>query len=266
MIVRLPAGFKRLKEISTLTVAHERFASDVAAILATGTFYHWAASHPERKEYQGRRPVYSAPLPHAGARVVVRHAWRGGLLAPLLRDLWLPPTPAPRELLISAILARAGVPTPPVVAFATYRAAGLLRRVDLMTVEVDGPDLARALALRPPESERQEIVRAVAQLVSALHNAGAWHQDLNAKNILIGQNAAGAAVGIALDVDRVQFVPAGDPHALEANIERLARSSDKYRARGEAALTAAEFQTIRDLVRSDEATRAQARETAFEAL
>lgn len=263
MILRVPRGYRRLEGITPLAVSHDKFAEVVTKIRRDGSLYDWAAQHPERREYRGRAPVYSAPLPDGGPRVVVRHAWHGGLLAPLLRDVWLPPTPAASELIIAAILARAGVPTPPVIAFATYPAAYMFRRVDVMTQEVDGADLAATLATNPG-ADRAGLHRALARLLSGLLNAGAWHQDLNAKNVLVTTNGNGEQQAVLLDVDRVKFVPAGDPHMGSANLDRLRRSMEKFRARGEPALTAEDFSEVERLIVHEEATRASDRVKALE--
>jgi hypothetical protein len=263
MILRLPRGYRRLEGIRPLAVAQERFADALTHIRRAGTLYEWASQHPERREFSGRAPVYSAPLPNGGPRVVVRHAWHGGLFAPLLRDWWIPPTPAATELVIAAILARAGVPTPPVIAFATYPAAYLFRSVDVMTVEVEGADLAATLA-NDPDLDRPALHRSLARLFSGLLNAGAWHQDLNAKNILITRNGSGEPHAVLLDVDRVKFVPAGDPHMGSANLDRLRRSMEKFRARGEAALSEDDFVEIERLIGDEEAERASDRATALE--
>lgn len=263
MILRLPRGYRRLEGITPLAVAQEKFADALTQIRRDGSLYEWAAKHPERREYRGRAAVYSAPLPGDGPRVVVRHAWHGGLLAPLLRDVWLPPTPAASELVIAAILARAGVPTPPVVGFATYKAAYLFRSVDVVTMEVDGADLAATLA-RDPNADRADLHRALARLFSGLLNAGAWHQDLNAKNILVATNGSGDRQAVLLDVDRVKFVPAGDPHMGAANLDRLRRSMAKFHARGEPALGPMDFTEIERLIGHEEATRATDRVKALE--
>lgn len=258
MIVRLPRGYQRLAGISPLAVAHDTVADAVREILTHGTLHDWARDHRERWEYQGRGPVYSAPLP-GGPRVVVRHAWRGGLLAPLLRDLYLPPTPAPTELLISNILTQVGVPTPPVLGFATYKAAAFLRRADVVTVEVDGRDLAATLAQADPPG-RRALAPVVATLIGALTEAGAWHQDLNAKNILVTQKADGTRLAVLLDVDRVRFMPGGDPHVRDANLARLQRSIEKARAAGAVTFSADDWSAVVTRVHEDEEIRRATRE------
>jgi hypothetical protein len=77
------------------------------------------------------------------------------------------------------------------------------------------------------------LVDATAQLLAALARAGARHEDLNLKNVLISRPALPNAESAeptawAIDVDRVSF---GHPRvrAMEANLSRLARSARKWR-------------------------------------
>lgn len=259
MILRFPRGYQRLQGITPLAVAHDQVADSVRAILASGTtLFDWAANHLQRWQYNGRGPVYSAPLPD-GPRIVVRHARRGGLIGPILRDLYLPPTPAPSELLISAILQQAGVPTPPVLAFATYRAPWPFRRVDIATVEVEGSDLATALA-NTDHAGRRALTAPVAALVASLTEAGAWHQDLNAKNILIASREGRAPVAVVIDVDRVRFSPGGDPHVRDANLARLRRSIAKARGRNLATFSEDDWSALVAAVAAEEAERARHRQ------
>lgn len=246
-------------------VAHHRLADGVREALAAGSLYAWAAAHPARRQLQGRLPVYAAPLPPEGPRVVVRHVTHGGLLAPLLRDRFLAPTRAPLELATSLLLARAGVPTPPVAAFATYRVAPLVRRADVMSIELPGRDLGAALLDAAGAGEREPLLAPVAALLGALTQAGAWHPDLNVKNILLVPDGAGALHPAVLDVDRVRFVPPSDPNLREANFQRLARSVRKWRARHGAGFTEAELDQLHQRLLQDEAVEAAHRALAMEA-
>jgi hypothetical protein len=196
---------------------------------------------------------------------VIRHARRGGLLAPVLRDLYLPPTPAPSELIISAILQAYGVPTPPLAGFATYRAAGVLRRFDVATLEIDGTDLATTLTGMTTDEQRASLLPPLTALLAALLNAGAWHQDLNARNILLTRNTQGETMAAVLDVDRVRFSPGGDPHIRQANLDRLRRSLDKLASTGVTVLSASQLAKIDDAVRAADAARAAERAAAAEA-
>lgn len=255
----------RLPHAGAEVVAHHKLADAVATTLASGTLYDWARGHPQRRVLQGRLPVYAAPLPNDGPRVVVRHAHHGGRLAPLLGDRFLPPTRAPAELVTSLILAHAGVPTPPVVAYAVYRAGPLLRRADVMSVELPGQDLGAALLAASNDAEQSALVTPVATLLGALTQAGAWHPDLNVKNILLIPDDGGALHPAVLDVDRVQFVPPGDPNLRDANFQRLDRSVAKWRRLHGAGFSDRAMREIRDRLVQDEAVHAAHRALAMEA-
>jgi len=232
-----PQGYERLDIAGATVIAHQRLAGAVRSALGAGTLYDWAREQPERRQMQGRLPVYAAPLPDGGPRVVVRHAHHGGVFGPLFGDRFLPPTRAPRELAASLYLARAGVPTPPVVAYAIYDAGPLVRRVDVMTVELPGRDLAAALEGATTDAERLALAPAVASLLGALTQAGAWHPDLNVKNILLIPDDDGQPHPAVLDIDRVQFIPTGAPTVRKANFGRLERSLAKWsRAHGDVSI------------------------------
>jgi hypothetical protein len=66
-------------------------------------------------------------------------------------------------------------------------------------------------------------------LLRGLIQAGAYHQDLNLKNVLL---TAGSGPGLdahVLDVDRVRFSSPGSPLVAKANLDRLIRSLIKWR-------------------------------------
>ncbi len=261
----VPPGYVRLDVPQGDVVVHQKLADAARTALEAGTLYAWAAAHPDRRQMQGRLPVYAAPLPHEGPTVVVRHAQHGGMLAPLLRDLFLPPTRAPRELATALLLARSGVPTPPVAGYAIYRAGPILRRADVMTVHLPGEDLGAMLRGAMSDADRARLVTTVAALLGALTQAGAWHPDLNVKNILLVADDAGELHPAVLDIDRVHFVPPGDPNVREANFQRLARSMDKWRTLHGVGFTDDERRAIHDRLLQDEAVEATHRALALDA-
>ena len=240
----IPAGYVRLEVGDAEGVCRADCEGAVREALAAGSLYAWAAAHPARRELRGRAPAYAVPLPGGAADVVVRHSWHGGLLAPVTRDLFLPPTRAPRELRASTRLTAAGVRTPEVVAYAVYPAGPAFRRADVATCLVpDGRDLATAIAERRGETVVEgpgaptrlaPWLRPTGALLHALAAAGARHPDLNLKNVLLAPTADGADEAWVLDVD-VLRLPDGPPStgavwgAGEANFERLARSLRKWR-------------------------------------
>lgn len=203
-----------------------------------GTLHAWAASVPQPRALQGRGVVYVATVPGTQAGVAVRHAWHGGLLAPLTGDRFLMPTRAPREAAASATLRERGIATPDVLAYALYRAGPGLRRVDVCTRFVpDAWDFGAVLAGHAPTLARGGAERAVLDLLARLAAAGVVHPDLNVKNILLVPQRGTAAVDAwLLDVDVVEF-RAGPPRRLMAlNLARLQRSIRKWHTRHELAL------------------------------
>ena len=196
--------------------------------LLHGTLYEYAGRHPERRQMKGRGDVFAAPLPGHDHAVVVRHAFRGGAPATVTRDLFFPPTRGLRELLVSQRLRAADVCTPEVVAYVTYPAGAILRRFDIATREIpNGADLFAWLAATDDEGARDVVLNAAAGAVASLVAAGAHHQDLNIRNVLVAPGPDGGLIGWILDVDRVRFHVPGSPTVRDANLARLRRSLRK---------------------------------------
>ena len=226
-----PAGYVRVGVAPRQAVVREREANDVRAVLTAATLHDWASRNANANLYTGRAPAYGVGLPSSGTRVVVRHARHGGLLAPMTGDLFAGAGRAPHELAMSTRLVAASVPTPAFVAYAVYPAAFGLSRIDVVVEEIVGArDLANVVG---DAGVTPALVDATAQLLAALARAGARHEDLNLKNVLISREPLpngepGAPIAWAIDVDRVSF---GHPRvrAMEANLSRLARSARKWR-------------------------------------
>jgi hypothetical protein len=178
----------------------------------------------------GRAPVFAVDLPGNCGRVVVRHNMRGGWMAKFNKDLFVLPTRGFRELVSSLRLRAAGVSTPEVVAYVSYPKNWLVRRSDVATREIpNGHDLSVALAKVLDHDHRKMVLDAIVKLLRSLTHAGAHHQDLNLKNVLL---TAGTGEGLdahVLDVDRVRFSSPGSPLVAKANLDRLIRSLRKWR-------------------------------------
>jgi hypothetical protein len=244
-MVSVPAGYVRIRsqDGDAEGVALDVVAAPLSTVLASGTVYaHAAAASGRRTLDGGRGPVYAMPI--GGIAAVVRHARHGGLLARLTGDLYLAPTRAPYELATSIRLREAGVATPEVLAYARYRVGpraaagrGGLRRVDIVTREIPGGcNLAACLspigadgnALGVASRDRRPAVwEAVRALIDAMSRVGAYHADLNVRNVLITDADGSAPIAHALDIDRVIWRRPGDPAVARANTARLDRSARK---------------------------------------
>ena len=237
-------GYAKLRVGEARGLVSETCLRRVEEILAEGTLYAYAQSQPGARSFKGRAPAYVADLDGCGS-VVVRHAMRGGLLGKTGTDLFLPPTRGLRELVNSLRLRLAGVPTPEVVAIVSYRAGPILRRSDVATREIaESHDLAVVLREMTDPAERESCLRATGALLGALARAGAYHPDLNARNVLITWDAAEGAKAHVLDVDRIRFHVPGDPMVASANAERLSRSLVKLRGTGSLTISDDELKSI----------------------
>jgi 3-deoxy-D-manno-octulosonic acid kinase len=224
-----PPGYERLIGNHVEAVGLSTLAAPLVEALREGSFYEYGAHHPRARTLAGRGVAYAVPLPDETTRVVVRRSRHGGLLAPITGELFLGRTRAPRELDTALRLARLGVPTPELVAYATYPAGMVTRRADVVTREVvNSADLAAAIAAVASEAEKRTILVAVARLVASLTAAGARHPDLNIKNILIAPDENGAPQALVLDVDRIWFDVPGARRVTTRNLQRLTRSARKW--------------------------------------
>lgn len=225
----LQHGYVELAVKEFRAVALDRAAAAVAEALASGTLHEWSSQQPVREEMRGRGVMYSVDLPTIPAiPVVVRRNRHGGLLHGLTGEYFMTPTRAPLELATSLRLIAAGIPTPEVIAYAIYPAAGIFARSDVMTRRLPAGDDLPAAWQTLSGTDRRPVLTAVARLLAALARAGAWHADLNLKNIYIAGVGADL-IAYLLDVDRVTF-PGGEGIAAR-NFKRLERSARKWRNR-----------------------------------
>ena len=210
----------------------------VVAVLATlvemhGTLYDWAADQPQPRALRGRAPVYVAALPGAAGWVVVRHAWHGGLLAPVTRDRFRGTGRPEREYVTSARLRAVGIPTTEVLGFACYWTGVGFCRVDVVSRFVpDAFDLGMIAAGLVPDIDRDDALAATQTLLVRLATAGVVHPDLNVKNVLLVRETNRSLTAMIIDVDVVRWDSAQSPRAImHANVTRLARSMRKWRSR-----------------------------------
>jgi 3-deoxy-D-manno-octulosonic acid kinase len=163
---------------------------------------------------------------HDGSRRwVMRHYCRGGLAARLLDDRYLwtgaDRTRAFREWRLLRELRASGLPVPAPVA-ARYQRSGPFYRADLITEELPTRrTLAGALASAPLAAARW---RDVGQCIGRLHAHGVHHADLNAHNLLLGDDGT----VYVLDFDRGRIRARGEWE--QAVLERLQRSLRKVTA------------------------------------
>jgi hypothetical protein len=227
--VTIPA-YERFVVGGARVIATKGCAPSIREVLEKERLYEYAARQPNAVALVGRAPVFAVDLPGDCGRAVVRHNMRGGWMAKFNTDLFVLPTQGYQELLSSLRLRASGVSTPEVLAYVSYPKNFMLRRSDVATREIPyGHDLSVALAKVTDHDHRVMVLDAIVRMLRSLTQAGAHHQDLNLKNVLL---TAGDGPGLdphLLDVDRVRFSSPGSPLVAKANLDRLIRSLRKWR-------------------------------------
>lgn len=232
----LPPGFEELRHGSVRVWVRPGALSWVEEALARSGSLHSAARREAAGEtdLHGRAPVFV--VPPTDPRWAVRHNVRGGTIAPVLGDRYLRlglPRPF-RETLASERLRSIGIPTPEVIAAAVYP-AGPIYRADLMTGYVpDASDLSRILFGDAGGTDPALEVRALelaGVILRQLGTEGAWHPDVNVKNLLV-QKAGGSIRVHLIDLDGFQWSRRTPPDRLAGRMHRrLLRSIAKWEAR-----------------------------------
>jgi 3-deoxy-D-manno-octulosonic acid kinase len=188
-----------------------------------------AAAGRLRGTAQGRGTTHFVDID--GQPCVLRHYRRGGLVARLLGDRYLrtslTETRAWREWHLLAELIEQGLPVPKPVA-ARVVTVGPFYRADLITRQlVDTRSLAQSLQ-QTALSEAQW--RAIGATIRRFHDAGVYHADLNAHNILLDEKRSDKSNPVyVIDFDRGEK-RCPSPGWQQANLARLRRSLDKLGA------------------------------------
>ncbi|MEP6482944.1 MAG: 3-deoxy-D-manno-octulosonic acid kinase [Rudaea sp.] len=147
----------------------------------------WRAQQRSRDVRGGRGNVTFVDAPFGAC--VIRHYRRGGMVANLFGDnyLWTGATRsrAFAEFRLLSKLCELGLDVPPPVA-ARYERNGFSYRADLITRRIENaPTLADVLVAHRCTDDMAERVGTT---LAAFHRAGAFHADLNAHNILVGDD------------------------------------------------------------------------------
>jgi len=230
---RPPKGYFQVTVNGRYAVACTWAAPAIRNLITVRTLHDWAAAQEDHDQLHGRGVNYGVMLPagkepEGATAVVVRRNRHGGMLGSITGEYFRLPTRAPRELSNSLRLMAAGVNTPEVIAYALYPAFLNLVRCDVITRRLpDGGDFPDMWA-KADASGRDVMLNGVAGLLKSLDRAGAWHADLNLKNIYIAAHGPDI-VPYVLDVDCVSFP--GDNGIAALNFNRLARSARKWRTK-----------------------------------
>ena len=170
---------------------------------------------------QGRGTTYFVEI--AGKDCVLRHYRRGGMVARLMGDRYwratLPESRAWREWHLLADLSKRGLPVPVPVAARVITRGPFYQADIIMQRLLDTRSLSQALGEGALSKAQWSVI---GQCIRRFHQAGVYHADLNAHNVLLDEND-----GVWLiDFDKGEIRPV-DRKWQMANLERLRRSLDK---------------------------------------
>ncbi len=197
---------------------------------------YWRSKQALEGEAVGRGSAWF--INTAFGPVVLRQYLRGGWVAKISRQSYFFSTVSRsrpfREYHLLAALYDLGLPVPkPVTALCEFH--GIISSGALMTARISS---AKTLADVLPGNEA--IWESVGKCIRRFHDAGVWHADLNARNILLDADLR----VFLIDFDRARFTP-GKVVNGEGNLKRLKRSLAKLWPTGElSAMQAAWTQLI----------------------
>ena len=157
---------------------------------------------------------------------VLRHYRRGGLMAKLSNDRYqwsgLEKTRAWCEWHLLAEMFAQELPVPRPVAARVQR-RGLFYSADLVTLCL--PDITPMADLLMQSALNEQQWQDIGRTIKKFHDAGIYHADLNARNILLDTNGH----VFLIDFDKGEKRPV-DAAWQRANLERLQRSLNKFKA------------------------------------
>ena len=168
--------------------------------------------------------IWRLTLPDGRALVVKRHK-RAGRRGPGRGLLGTRSLAAFRRG--HALLAR-GISTARPVAAVDMRRRGVVKDTLLVTELVAGIPLSEWLRRGPPASERRQLVRALAQMLCRMHDAGFSHRDLKAPNILVAPCGSCGPRPVLVDLDGVRATPGISAARRIKDLMRLSVSLDEW--------------------------------------
>lgn len=171
-----------------------------------------------------RHPVVALP---GGEHALLRAYRRGGAVQRFNRERYFAGHRAFAELRATEAAGTAGVRVPAVLAATEHRhrfgyTASLATRWIPRAVDLES-------WLRRSAPDRRRVVwREAGRQIDRMHARGIAHPDLNLRNLLVAEVAAGLPTVYLLDFDRARFTAgAVMPQRRAADLARLARSARK---------------------------------------
>jgi serine/threonine protein kinase len=153
-------------------------------------------------DQRNRLGVFRFPLSGGGTKdiVVKEYSSRG---VNMLKSLFLP-SKAARAWRGALALSQRGLGTARPVAYFERRRAGFVERSFFLSERVEGAEEIRGLFRRPPASDLDPLLSALAGHLSLCHERGIFHRDLSDGNVLVKRDETGNFTFYLLDTNRIR--------------------------------------------------------------
>jgi len=217
-------------QIKTTSLGHIAWCEATAQRLEPQDFRvdSWRAKNAIVGQSKGRYTTWFIKTDNSDSPQtwVLRHYWRGGVMAKFSRDAYLytglTRTRAVAEMALLDILYLEGFAVPRPIA-ANVERLGLWYRADIIIEHVAGAnDLVAYLSHSSMTGSQWHLLGAT---LAQFHQRGVYHADLNAKNILLAHGKF-----YLIDFDRGEL-RTPQPTWQQANLDRLLRSFKKEQAK-----------------------------------
>lgn len=218
-----PCLEKTLQEQDIFCVFDENAIKEFSKEMLSADY--WQKKNAISGTAQGRGTTYF--IKHKSNDWVLRHYYRGGLIGKLIHDSYFftcyEKTRAAQEFSLLKKLNELSLPAPKPIAYRVKR-SGISYQADILTGRINNAhDL---VALLSTQSLSEDIWSSIGACIRAFHQAGIYHHDLNAHNILIDNHNKIWLI----DFDRGEQ---RKPNQVwqQGNLDRLLRSFNKEQKR-----------------------------------
>jgi tRNA A-37 threonylcarbamoyl transferase component Bud32 len=236
----LPHGFSAIKMGKTELLIKDRYKDRLMEREIHNPEALIRRQRDKAQFMEGRGVLVSLPIEEKGAeRMIIRHYEHGGIFRALTKDLFLVGSRPFRELVITEMARKAGLPTIEILVaikrwvFWPFYTADLVSReipnsIDLMQYFIRWDKAGDHQWLR----EKRELIRQAGRLVREMHEVGIYHSDLHLKNFIVEMGKQEVGSLHIIDFDRSMTIHPLESDKWLANLVRLDRSVEKWRAKG----------------------------------
>lgn len=174
-----------------------------------------------------RQSAYRLEL-EGGVELFARRGCRGGLIASILKDVYVGLAPRPlNELAVTVEAMRRGIPVAEPMGATVEWIGPALYRGFFLTRAVRGMTLWEFMKTDDDPTVRQHVLEQARAAIETMHSKGLFHADLNLHNLLVTQ-ARDSFTVIIIDLDKSRLLDAPLSVAMRrANAARLMRSARK---------------------------------------